>query len=130
MCPAALVHAASSDPAYNVKLGASYLAQLLARYDGSYVLTAAAYNAGPSRVRRWIEENGDPRSKKVDVIDWIEAIPFSETRNYVQRVVESTGVYRVRLTGDPAQLDIVGDLNRGQNGLATPPLRPVRTVSE
>jgi len=86
-----------ADPAYNVVLGRSYLNQMIGRFDGHYVLAIAAYNAGPGRVNQWIARFGHPASPDVDVIDWIEKIPFSETRNYVQRVLESLHVYRGRL---------------------------------
>jgi soluble lytic murein transglycosylase len=82
------------DAGYNLRIGQTFLKELLARYNNSYVLTLAAYNAGPSRVRRWIKLNGDPRDPSVDAIDWIELIPFSETRNYVQRVLENLHIYR------------------------------------
>jgi len=92
----------TEDPSYNLRLGRHYLEDLLARYDGSYALALAAYNAGPARANRWIEEFGDPRDPKVDPIDWIESIPFDETRNYVQRVLEAVAVYRKRLSpGQP-----------------------------
>ncbi|GAB4391022.1 MAG: lytic transglycosylase domain-containing protein [Kiloniellaceae bacterium] len=84
----------TSDPDYNLRLGQAYLAELLDRFDGSYVLALAAYNAGPARAERWIQEYGDPRNPAVDTIGWIERIPFSETRNYVQRILESLVVYR------------------------------------
>lgn len=87
------------DPAYNVLLGSQYLADMLQRFGGSYELALAAYNAGPSRVARWLESMGDPRGGKIDMIDWIEMIPFRETRNYVQRIMEGVGVYRDRLSG-------------------------------
>ncbi|MPY71444.1 MAG: transglycosylase SLT domain-containing protein [Alphaproteobacteria bacterium] len=87
----------TSDPAYNMELGRAYLARLIARYNGSYVLAIAAYNAGPSAVARWMRTNGDPRTEDVDLIDWIEMIPYGETRNYVQRVLENLQVYRQRL---------------------------------
>lgn len=87
----------TKDPAYNIRLGSRFLKSLITRYDGSYVLALAAYNAGPSRADRWIREYGDPRKADVDVIDWIESIPFSETRNYVQRIVEGLVIYRQRL---------------------------------
>jgi soluble lytic murein transglycosylase len=89
----------TSDPRYNVRLGSAYLSRLLNGFDGSYVLALAAYNAGPSRVRRWIIAYGDPRDPSVDLVDWIETIPFPETRNYVQRVLEGVTVYRERLRG-------------------------------
>ncbi|HYD99003.1 MAG TPA: lytic transglycosylase domain-containing protein [Alphaproteobacteria bacterium] len=83
----------------NVLLGSTYLNQLLDRFDGAAVLAVAGYNAGPSRIPRWIETFGDPRTGKVDVIDWIELIPIGETRNYVQRVLENYVVYATRLGG-------------------------------
>lgn len=84
----------TSDPAHNVTLGAYHLDELIAEYNGSYILTFIAYNAGPRRVPQWIERFGDPRAGRVDVIDWIELIPFSETRSYVQRVLENIFVYQ------------------------------------
>jgi soluble lytic murein transglycosylase len=90
------------DPVYNALLGGAYLGTLIDRYDGSYVLALAAFNAGPSRADRWIEVYGDPRNASVDAIDWIERIPFDETRNYVQRVLENLQVYR-GLLGEPAR---------------------------
>ncbi|HUF57086.1 MAG TPA: lytic transglycosylase domain-containing protein [Thermohalobaculum sp.] len=98
---------------YNVRLGQSYLAQQINRFDGSYALAAAAYNAGPHRVDRWIAEYGDPRRPGADLVDWIEHIPFSETRNYVQRVMEGVYVYRTRLSGRAGPMTISGDLQRG-----------------
>ena len=87
------------DPAYNVQLGSQYLAEMLQKFGGSYELALAGYNAGPNRVARWLESIGDPRAGKIDMVDWIEMIPFSETRNYVQRIMEGVGVYRDRLNG-------------------------------
>jgi len=87
------------DPAYNVQLGSQYLAEMLAKFGGSYELALAGYNAGPNRVARWLETIGDPRGGKIDMVDWIEMIPFRETRNYVQRIMEGVGVYRDRLNG-------------------------------
>lgn len=89
------------DPSYNATLGAAYLAELADRFDGNAVLMAAGYNAGPSRPIRWMEKSGDPRKGRVDVVDWIEFIPFDETRNYVMRVTESLPVYRARLGLNP-----------------------------
>ncbi|MFQ6017620.1 MAG: lytic transglycosylase domain-containing protein [Kiloniellaceae bacterium] len=89
----------TEDPDYNLRLGRAYLLTLTERYDGSYVLALAAYNAGPSRADRWIRDFGDPRTGEVDPIDWIESIPLNETRNYVQRVLESLAVYRRHLNG-------------------------------
>ncbi len=87
------------DPAYNVQLGSQYLAEMLQRFGGSYELALAAYNAGPNRVARWIEAGGDPRTARIDMVDWIEMMPFRETRNYVQRIMEAVTVYRSRLNG-------------------------------
>ena len=84
-------------PDFNIRIGAAYLDNLLSDFHGSYILTLAAYNAGPARARRWVKELGDPRDPNTDVVDWIESIPFSETRNYVQRVMESVEIYRRRL---------------------------------
>ncbi len=87
------------DPAYNVQLGTKYLAEMLQKFGGSYELAAAGYNAGPNRVARWLETIGDPRAGKIDMVDWIEMIPFRETRDYVQRIMEGVAVYRDRLNG-------------------------------
>lgn len=86
---------------YNAHLGAAYLEELARRFGGNVVLMAAGYNAGPSRPIRWMTRFGDPRLKGVDAVDWIEHIPFRETRNYVMRVAESLPVYRARLGLDP-----------------------------
>ncbi|MHA1559090.1 MAG: lytic transglycosylase domain-containing protein, partial [Alphaproteobacteria bacterium] len=93
-----------TDPEYNATLGGAYLRTLLDRYRGSLVLALAAFNAGLSRADRWIEIYGDPRNADVDAIDWIERIPFDETRNYVQRVLENLQVYRARLGDSPLRL--------------------------
>ena len=85
------------DRGYNIALGSTYLAELLETFQGDRALALAAYNAGPNRVAEWLRTYGDPRSDKVDPIDWIELVPFAETRNYIQRVLESTAVYRHRL---------------------------------
>ncbi len=85
------------DPQYNIVLGSAYLSELLERYEGDRVLALAAYNAGPSRVGEWLRIYGDPRDGAVDPIDWIELVPYAETRSYIQRVLESAAVYRYRL---------------------------------
>jgi soluble lytic murein transglycosylase len=100
------------DPVYNTQIGAAELGELFQDYRGSYILAFAAYNAGRGRVHEWIERYGDPRSPDVDPIDWVERIPFSETRNYVQRVMENLQVYRVRL-GKGSHLAIGSDLRAG-----------------
>jgi soluble lytic murein transglycosylase len=100
--------------AYNVKLGSAYLADLIEKYDGSYVLALAAYNAGPSNVRRWLRNNGDPRRDPgVDLVDWIELITIPETRNYVQRVLEGVQVYRWQLGARVLADSLERDLARG-----------------
>jgi peptidoglycan lytic transglycosylase len=103
----------TSEWKYNARLGSTYLAEQLADFNGSYILAFAAYNAGPSRARKWIELYGDPRQDNVDQIDWIEHIPFRETRNYVMRVVESLHVYRARIKGRTPKLKISKDLKKG-----------------
>ena len=85
-----------SDPVYNTQIGAAELSALLSEYKGNHIMTFAGYNAGRGRVRDWVKAYGDPRDPKVDPVDWVERIPFSETRNYVQRVIENLAVYRVR----------------------------------
>jgi soluble lytic murein transglycosylase len=102
----------TSDPSYNISLGRAYLNELLGKFGGSYVLAIASYNAGPGRAVEWLGKNGDPRRKDVDTIDWIESIPFSETRNYVQRVIENVQVYRHRLGGTQIAISIEQDLAR------------------
>ncbi len=86
------------DPNYNMTIGQIYLSSLIDEFEGSYILALAAYNAGPSRARKWIRNHGDPRNKKIDTIDWIEMIPFDETRNYVHRVIGNLHVYRQKLS--------------------------------
>lgn len=86
-------------PAHNIQLGTTYMRSLLRKYNNSYPLAIAAYNAGPGRVDKWLKTYGDPRTGQISLIDWIELIPFSETRNYVQRVLEGVYVYRLRLKG-------------------------------
>lgn len=101
-----------NDSSYNATLGAAELGGLLEDYRGSYIMTFAAYNAGRGSVRKWIDRYGDPRDPKVDAVDWVELIPFSETRNYVQRIMENLQVYRARFGGG-SRLQIEADLRRG-----------------
>ena len=100
------------DSTYNARLGAAELGHLLQTFNGSYILAFAGYNAGPGRAREWMGRYGDPRDAKVDPVDWIERIPISETRYYIQRVMENLQVYRV-LLGDTAGFRIEADLARG-----------------
>ena len=101
-----------NDPVYNAALGAAELGGLLEDYRGSYIMTFAAYNAGRGSVKKWIDRYGDPRDPKVDAVDWVEQIPFAETRNYVQRIMENLQVYRARFGGG-TRLQIEADLHRG-----------------
>ncbi len=103
------------EPAYNIRLGRAYLASLVDDFGGSYVLAIAGYNAGPGRAREWMRNFGDPRSPEVDVVDWVEMIPFEETRTYVQRVMENLHVYRRNLQPTQLAVDIERDLRRGRN---------------
>jgi soluble lytic murein transglycosylase len=101
-----------SDPTYNMQLGMAEFGGNLNDWSGSLVIAAAAYNAGPNNARKWIANNGDPRSPATDPLDWIEMIPFSETRNYVMRVLENAQIYRNRLAGRDTRLRIMDDLYR------------------
>ena len=103
----------SQDVAYNAQLGTAELGNDIASWRGSYILAFVAYNAGPRRAREWVEQYGDPRNPRIDPVDWIERIPISETRNYVQRVLENMQVYRMLVENNPKLL-IEADLRRGQ----------------
>jgi soluble lytic murein transglycosylase len=100
----------TSDPAYNVALGSTYLRKLIDEFGPAVALVASGYNAGPGRPRRWISEFGDPRRADVDAIDWVETIPFTETRTYVMRVVESIVIYRAKLKGTVGPVRITAEL--------------------
>ncbi len=113
---------------YNARLGARYLAELEGQFGPSPVQIAAGYNAGPSRPLRWMDERGDPRLGEVDVVDWIEHIPFRETRNYVMRVTESIPVYQARLTGRTDRVAFTS-LLLGEKPIVRPALRPDRSSS-
>ncbi|MCI4664533.1 MAG: lytic transglycosylase domain-containing protein [Neomegalonema sp.] len=102
-----------TSPEYNLTLGDRFLHDMIRFFDGSYVLAIAAYNGGPGNVLKWIKKYGDPRDPKVDVITWIESIPFAETRNYVMRVMEGMQVYRLRLKGGRGHIRMSVDLERG-----------------
>jgi soluble lytic murein transglycosylase len=102
----------TGDPDFNVQLGSHYLKTLLKRYDREAALAVAAYNAGPTRVDEWVRLHGDPRRRdRYHLVDWVELIPFDETRNYVQRVLEGRNMYRRRLAA---------------HGVSTVPFRPVK----
>ena len=94
----------TSDPEYNINLGSHYIAGLILQYDGAYPFAAAAYNAGPKRVKHWKKINKNPQKKQIDFVDWVELIPFKETRNYVQRVMENYNVYRYILEKKPVKM--------------------------
>jgi soluble lytic murein transglycosylase len=83
-----------ANPAHNLRLGSAYLDQMIARFGGTWPFAIAAYNAGPGRVDEWLQTYGDPRQGRPAMLDWMEQIPFGETRNYVQRVMENVAVYR------------------------------------
>lgn len=100
----------TSDPAYNATLGTAYLQKLRNEFGGSTVLVAAGYNAGPGRPRSWVKTYGDPRDASVDAVDWVEHVPFRETRNYVMRVTESLAPYRARLSGQTVPLTLGQEL--------------------
>lgn len=100
-------------PSKNLQLGMAHISDLLDDFAGSYILSIASYNAGAGRINQWISTYGDPRNSTADVIDWVERIPFSETRNYVQRVLENAQIYRNILAGRDVPLTIASDLKRG-----------------
>lgn len=102
----------TSDPAYNLALGQALLNRLLGRFGGSYLLATAAYNAGAARVSQWVDAYGDPRNGAVDPVDWIESIPYAETRNYVERVLENLQIYRLRLGTGERPFRLAQDLRR------------------
>jgi soluble lytic murein transglycosylase len=102
----------TDDGTYNVTLGQAYMDSLLSMFNGSYLLSIASYNAGPGRVRQWIDAFGDPRSPDVDAVDWVEQIPIAETRNYVQRVLENLQVYRLRIGNKSLAFSLETDMRR------------------
>tara|TARA_Y100001970_G_scaffold167028_1_gene204477 strand:- start:2210 stop:4216 length:2007 start_codon:yes stop_codon:yes gene_type:complete len=119
----------TENPNYNVILGSAYLDILLSNLDGSYILTLAAYNAGESRVAAWIKKYGDPRKDDIDPVNWIELIPFKETRNYVQRVLENVQVYTfMENNNTPQPYSILENLYRGYVGGKTI-IKPVKKNS-
>jgi soluble lytic murein transglycosylase len=117
------------EPGYNMRLGSRYLGQLVNQFSGSYVMATAGYNAGPGRPMAWTSFCGDPRGGATDPIDYVECIPFSETRNYVMRVMENVQVYRAKLAGGSAPITITQDLRRGAYGTSRPIVAEAGTPS-
>lgn len=113
----------TSDWQYNARLGAKYLSVLQEDFGPTPMMIAAGYNAGPSRPKTWMDERGDPRVREMDVVDWIEHIPFRETRNYVMRVTESLPIYQARLTGQTGPVAFT-ELLIGEKPLLRPRARP------
>jgi soluble lytic murein transglycosylase len=116
------------EPEYNMRLGASFLGQLVSQFSGSYVMAAAGYNAGPGRPTQWTQFCGDPRGGATDPVDFIECIPFSETRNYVMRVMENMQVYRAKMAGGSIPITLSADLKRGAYGAA--PVNPLPILAD
>jgi soluble lytic murein transglycosylase len=112
-----------TDNSYNTMLASAYIADRMAELSGSYVLGIAAYNAGPGRAREWIREFGDPRKANVDPVDWIERIPFDETRQYVAKVLSNIQIYRARLGESETALRLDKDLARAREAAAAPQRR-------
>ena len=119
----------TADWQYNARLGVKYLEVLQEQFGPGPVMIAAGYNAGPSRPERWMDQRGDPRLGEVDIIDWIEHIPFRETRNYVMRVSESIPVYEARLTGETGRIQFTR-LLIGEKPLVRPVVRPSVPATE
>jgi soluble lytic murein transglycosylase len=119
-----------TNAAYNTQLGEAHLRDLINSYNGSYFLSLAAYNAGGGRVAEWMRAFGDPRDPQVDPIDWIERIPFTETRQYVVKIMETLQLYRSRLAGPKQALQLVQDLNRGKRIPRPAPVVGVQAKSE
>jgi soluble lytic murein transglycosylase len=113
-----------SDPVYNTQMGAAELSALLKEYSGSHIMTFAGYNAGRGRVRDWVKQHGDPRDPNVDAVDWVERIPFSETRNYVQRVMENLLVYQVRFDAGVAVMSKFDQPHGASQEANSAPLSP------
>ncbi|NWG92471.1 MAG: transglycosylase SLT domain-containing protein [Parvularculaceae bacterium] len=113
------------DPHYNMTLGAAHLSHLINRYGGSWIMTFAAYNAGVNRVEQWVEAYGDPRAPGADPLDWMEQIPFEETRNYVQRVLENSQIYRSRLNNVSIAGKLAADIERGGPQLRVASVAPI-----
>ena len=108
------------DTAYNATIAAAYIGDRMKEFGGSYILGLSGYNAGPGRSREWIRAFGDPRSASMDPIDWIERIPFQETREYVAKVLSNIQVYRARMGNEAGALQLDLDLQRGRGQAGTP----------
>jgi soluble lytic murein transglycosylase len=119
-----------TDKAYNTMIASAYIADRMGEFQGSYVLGIAGYNAGPGRARQWMREFGDPRDPKVDPVDWIYRIPFEETREYVQKVLANTQVYRARLAAPETALRINDDLVRARGDKRAPDPVSAATAAE
>ncbi|MBX9926932.1 MAG: lytic transglycosylase domain-containing protein, partial [Hyphomicrobiaceae bacterium] len=109
------------DPAYNATIASSYIGERMADFRGSYALTMSGFNAGPGRTRQWIGQFGDPRDPKMDPVDWIERIPFQETREYVSKVLSNIQIYRARLGNEANALQLDLDLARGRGSAGAAP---------
>jgi soluble lytic murein transglycosylase len=109
------------DPDFNMTLGSYHLGELLNQFGGSMLLTAVGYNAGPGRPPQWVARCGDPRGGQVDPVDFIECAPFTETRNYMMRVMENMAIYKARLNGGTAPLTTSADIARGVAGYGASP---------
>jgi len=121
-----------TDKPYNTMIASAYIADRMDEFSGSYVLSLAGYNAGPGRAREWIKEFGDPRDANVDPVDWIERIPFQETREYVAKVLSNIQIYRARIGQGTTALRLEEDLVRGRNATrrAAPQSQPPKSVAK
>lgn len=118
-----------TDLSYNTSLASAYIADRMDEFQGSYVLAIAGYNAGPGRARQWIRQFGDPRDPKVDVVDWIERIPFQETREYVAKVLSNVQIYRARLGEGTSDLRLAEDFARGRGANGSRPLPTIPSAA-
>ena len=114
------------DPVYNARLGTAFLGELEAEFGPSPILVPAAYNAGPSRARRWTARLGDPSDPSIDLVYWIEDVPFAETRNYIMRVAESLLPYRAQLTGQADRVALSTWLRDGYGDFRAPEVKATR----
>jgi len=120
----------TSDPRYNTDLGTAYLQEMSETFGANVALVAAAYNAGPNNVKTWIARYGDPRDPKVDAVDWVESIPFTETRNYVMRVTEALAPYRARLAGKTGPIRLAEAIGAASGPAATGRAAPVELADD